>query len=183
MSSHFLNASRVGDSTTSLSSLFQCLATLFMKKFLLIASLNLVCCSSSSTWQANEQRKTLFLLSDRLTPWTPGRPGFSRWVTWNLLCTSCTGKGFIFYGEENSQLLENHLFMDYGRFSRCGWTGCWIISSRLPFSKKVGPDDLLRPLPAWPVLGFCTVTVILILIPVLWHSEQEVEIIFHTLSN
>jgi len=36
----FLSTSRDGDSTTSLGSLFQCLTTLSVKKFLLISSLN-----------------------------------------------------------------------------------------------------------------------------------------------
>ena len=38
----FLNASKDGDSTTSLSSLFQCLTTLFLKKYFLISNLNLL---------------------------------------------------------------------------------------------------------------------------------------------
>ena len=40
-STGFLNTSRDGNSTTSLSSLFQCLTTLSVKKFFLISNLNL----------------------------------------------------------------------------------------------------------------------------------------------
>lgn len=32
-------------------------------------------------------------------------------------------------------------------FARCDWTWCQFISSRLPFSQKILPDDLLRYLP------------------------------------
>ena len=39
-STHLLNTSRDGDSTTSLGSLFQCLITLSVKKFFLISNLN-----------------------------------------------------------------------------------------------------------------------------------------------
>lgn len=38
---HVTNTSRDGDSTNSLNSLFQCLTTLFMKKFFLTSNLNL----------------------------------------------------------------------------------------------------------------------------------------------
>ena len=41
----FLKTSRDGDSTTSLGSLFQCLATLSVKKFFLITNLNLPLCN------------------------------------------------------------------------------------------------------------------------------------------
>lgn len=43
----------------------------------------------------------------------------------------------------------------YWRFSRCEETRRWIISPRLPFPWKVGPDDLWRSLPARAVLRFC----------------------------
>ena len=43
----FLNTSRVGDSTTSLGSLFKCLTTL-SEKFLLISNLNLPWCNLRS---------------------------------------------------------------------------------------------------------------------------------------
>ena len=45
-SASFLNTSRDGDSTTSLGSLFQCLATVSVKKFFLISNLN----SPDTTW-------------------------------------------------------------------------------------------------------------------------------------
>ncbi|KAJ7399438.1 hypothetical protein BTVI_115200 [Pitangus sulphuratus] len=41
MSSHSLNTSRDGDSTTSLASLFQCLTMISLKKFFLLSNLNL----------------------------------------------------------------------------------------------------------------------------------------------
>ena len=44
-SKRFLNASKDGDSTTSLGSLFQCLTILSVKKFFLISNLNLPWCS------------------------------------------------------------------------------------------------------------------------------------------
>lgn len=54
-SSHFLNTSRSGDSTTSLESPFQCMTSLSVKKFLLVSNLNLVqlgvmeiCCITTS---------------------------------------------------------------------------------------------------------------------------------------
>ena len=63
-STHFLNTSRDGDSTTFLGSLFQCLTTLSVKKFFLISNLNLPWCNlrplplilSLVTW---EKRPTL----------------------------------------------------------------------------------------------------------------------------
>ena len=40
------------------------------------------------------------------------------------------------------------------KFSRCSWTGCQIISSRLPFPQKAGLDNLFRCLQTWTVLWF-----------------------------
>lgn len=40
------------------------------------------------------------------------------------------------------------------KVSRCSWTGSWIISSSLPFPRKVGPYDDLRSFPAWAALWF-----------------------------
>lgn len=41
------------------------------------------------------------------------------------------------------------------RFSRCDWTACWVISSRLHCPGKIGQSNILRSLPAWSVLQFC----------------------------
>ena len=47
----FLNTSRNSNSTTSLGSLFQCLITLYMKKFFLIPSLGLPWCNLTCHWE------------------------------------------------------------------------------------------------------------------------------------
>lgn len=48
-STHLLNISTDGDSTTSLGSLFQCLIPLSEKKYILISDLNLPCCNLRPT--------------------------------------------------------------------------------------------------------------------------------------
>lgn len=45
------------------------------------------------------------------------------------------------------------------------WKGCWMISWRLRFTWKAGPDDVLSSLQAWPTPWFCG--------DLLWRSMPE----------
>lgn len=40
-------------------------------------------------------------------------------------------------------------------FSSYGCAGCYITSSRLPFSQQLGPDCPSKSLPTWAVVWFC----------------------------
>lgn len=51
---------------------------------------------------------------------------------------------------KHCQLCQECGRVPFTGFSRPERTGCWIISSRLPFPSEVGPDS--RSLPAWVIL-------------------------------